>query len=588
MKTESRNNGGATGDGDREKWVHDSSVDHRGRVPLRASTGVWKASFFIITIEFAERLSFFGIASNLITYLTKVMHQNLKTAAKNANYWSGVTAIMPMVGGFLADSYTGRFFMIMFSSILYLMGLSLLTMSQFIPSLKACGVPKCQAPRRVHEVTFNLAIYLISLATGGFKPCLESFGADQFDDDHPEERKQKMSFFNWWNVSLCCGLLFGVTLIAYVEDYVAWGVAAIILTAIMGVSTLVLYFGRPFFRYRVSVGSPLTPLFQVLVAAIAKRNLDHPSKPELLYEVPKSKARLLCHTNNLRFLDKAAIIEDHDVQAGKLEGPWRLATVTQVEEAKLVLNMVPIWLASLMLGVCMSFGSTFFVKQSATMYRRIGHFEIPPASVFALSAIGLLLSVIAYEKILVPVLRKQTGNERGISILQRIGIGLALNILGIAVAAMVERKRLSIAERENFHQPTSMSVFWLTPQYMILAVGDGFSLVGLQEFFYHQVPDSMRSLGLAFYLSVLGVGSFLSSFLITIVDRITTKNGGSWFGVDLNHSRTDKFYWLITAMAALDLCIYVLLAKRYTYKNVLQGAVEEGDHHDPEMTDSEA
>lgn len=30
------------------KWVHDSSVDHKGRVPLRASTGSWKASFFII------------------------------------------------------------------------------------------------------------------------------------------------------------------------------------------------------------------------------------------------------------------------------------------------------------------------------------------------------------------------------------------------------------------------------------------------------------------------------------------------------------------------------------------------------------
>lgn len=290
-----------------------------------------------------------------------------------------------------------------------------------------------------------------------------------------------------------------------------------------------------------------------------------------------------------RFLDKAAIIEDHDVlQAGKHQGSWRLATVTQVEETKLVLNMVPIWFASLMLGVCMSFGSTFFVKQSSTMYRRIGHFELPPASVFALSAIGLLLSVIAYEKILVPILRKQTGNERGISILQRIGIGLVLNIVGMAVAAVVERKRLSVAEKENLHQPISMSVFWLTPQYLILAVGDGFSLVGLQEFFYHQVPDSMRSLGLAFYLSVLGVGSFLSSFLITIVDHVTKKNGGSWFGIDLNHSRTDKFYWLITAMAALDLCIYVLLAKRYTYKNVLQGAVEGGYHHDTEMTDSEA
>lgn len=33
---------------DGEKWVCDSSVDHKGRVPLRAHTGVWKASLFII------------------------------------------------------------------------------------------------------------------------------------------------------------------------------------------------------------------------------------------------------------------------------------------------------------------------------------------------------------------------------------------------------------------------------------------------------------------------------------------------------------------------------------------------------------
>ena len=33
---------------DKEKWVYDSSVDHKGKIPLRASTGVWKASLFII------------------------------------------------------------------------------------------------------------------------------------------------------------------------------------------------------------------------------------------------------------------------------------------------------------------------------------------------------------------------------------------------------------------------------------------------------------------------------------------------------------------------------------------------------------
>lgn len=37
---------------DEIKWVHDSSLDHKGRVPLRASTGSWKASLFIIGKEF--------------------------------------------------------------------------------------------------------------------------------------------------------------------------------------------------------------------------------------------------------------------------------------------------------------------------------------------------------------------------------------------------------------------------------------------------------------------------------------------------------------------------------------------------------
>lgn len=33
---------------DEQKWVKDSSVDHKGRAPLRASTGAWKAALFII------------------------------------------------------------------------------------------------------------------------------------------------------------------------------------------------------------------------------------------------------------------------------------------------------------------------------------------------------------------------------------------------------------------------------------------------------------------------------------------------------------------------------------------------------------
>ncbi|KAF3448913.1 hypothetical protein FNV43_RR09630 [Rhamnella rubrinervis] len=389
-------------------------------------------------------------------------------------------------------------------------------MSRFVPSLSACDSQLCNEPRKIHEVVFFIAIYLISIGTGGHKPALESFGADQFDDDHPEERKQKMSYFNWWNFGLCSGLLFGVTLIVYVQDHVSWGVADIVLLLVMAVSLVIFIIGRPFYRYRKPQGSPLTPMLQVVLAAIKKRNLPYPSNPSHLYEISKSEkshGRLLCHTKKLKFLDKAAIIEDTNNSFEK-QSPWRLATVTKVEEMKLVLNMIPIWLASLPFGICVAQTTTFFIKQGITLNRNIGggHFEIPPASIYSLAAIGMIISVTIYEKLLVPMLRRTTGNERGINILQRIGIGMLFSIATMAVAALVEKKRLRLVDADPVKGSQSMSIFWLAPQFIIIGVGDGFSIVGLQEYFYDQVPDSMRSLGIAFTSALLGLPTFSAAF----------------------------------------------------------------------------
>ncbi|CAL9097829.1 unnamed protein product [Musa textilis] len=563
---------------DEEKWVCDSSVDHKGRVPRRVSTGCWKASLFIIAIEFGERLSYFGLATNLIIYLTRVLHQELKTAAKNVNYWSGVTSMMPLVGGFVADAYLGRFSTVLLSTLIYIGGLGLLTMSQLVPRLKPCDASGAGGRSlRLHEVIFFVAMYLISGGTGGHKPSLESFGADQFDDNHAEERKQKMSYFNWWSFALCCGLTLGVTVVVYVEDALSWWLADVVLTAVMCFCFVVFLAGRPFYRYRAPEGSPFTPMLQVVVAAMAKRHLPLPSDAAELYEVPKtlpvqSDKRLLCHTSKLRFLDKAAIVEhkdDEDAFAMEKLNPWRLATVTQVEELKLILAMVPIWITALPLGICIGQTATFFIKQASTMNRALGgSFEIPAASVYAFGAIAMIISITFYDKILEPSLRRATGKERGISILKRIGIGIALSVAAMVSAALVERKRLRVAEAEQ-SSVVSMSVFWLVPQFMIMGFGDGFALVGLQEYFYDQVPDGMRSLGIAFYLSVFGVSNFLSSFLITVVDHITSRGEkGSWFAKDLNRSRLDCYYWLISAMSVVNLCGYVYVATRYSYKRV--------------------
>jgi peptide/histidine transporter 3/4 len=292
--------------------------------------------------------------------------------------------------------------------------------------------------------------------------------------------------------------------------------------------------------------------------------------------------RIIFWLLHFRFLDKAAILEDKNNPAAEKQNLWRLATVTKVEELKLVLNVIPIWVATLPFGICIAQSTTFFIKQSVTMNRKIGNgFVIPPASIYSLAAIGMIISVTIYEKFLVPMLRNTTGNERGLNLLKRIGIGMSFTIVTMVIAASVERKRLGAVENAPKNGALSMSVFWLAPQYLIIGFGDGFALVGLQEYFYDQVPDSMRSLGIALYLSVIGASNFLSSWLITAVDRVT-RTGGShgWFGKDLNSSRLDKFYWLLAAISAVNMFFYVFLARRYTYKNVQRVAVadcNEGD-----------
>ncbi|CAA0836349.1 Protein NRT1/ PTR FAMILY 5.7 [Striga hermonthica] len=558
---------------DDNKWVLDSSVDRKGRIPLRAKTGSWKAALCIIVMEFSECLSYFAIITSLIIYLTKVIGQDVKTAAKNVNYWMGVTTTMPLIGGFLADSYLGRFWTVMAASALYLLGLFLLTMSSVAPALKPCAGDTCPKARKIHVTFFFLAIYLIAIATGGHKPTLESFGADQFDDDHPEERKKKMSFFNWWNSALCAALIFSSTVIAYVQDHVSWVAADVVIISVMGFAVVLFWAGRSLYRFQKPAGSPFTPLARVLVAAFVKRKLPCPSGSDGLYEVPMgdkaTRGRLLVRTDRLKFLDKAAIIENGQSLPDE-PNSWRLATVTQVEELKLVLNVIAIWITTVPFATSLVQATTFFIKQGMMLDRTLGkhNFSIPPASMYALSSIGMIAMIAIYDYALEPLVRKITGRERGITVLRRIGIGMAVCILTMSVAAVVERRRLDLVRRDPARGSASMSFFWLAPQFLLIGIGDAFAFVGLQEFCYGELPDSMRSLGVGLYFCMLGAANFVSSLLITVVDRVTRIGGKSWFGKDLNSSRVDCFYWLLAGITALDVCVFAVLASRYTYKNV--------------------
>ncbi|XP_028781034.1 protein NRT1/ PTR FAMILY 5.4-like [Neltuma alba] len=529
--------------------------------------GGWHAAIFIISVEFAERFAYQGLASNLITYLTNVLRQPVATAAKNVNTWVGFSSLFPLLGGFVADSFLGRFNTILLSSFIYLLGMILLTLS--VSAIK-------------HTTLFFVALYILSIGDGGHKPCVQTFAADQFDDDTPQERDAKSSFFNWWYLGVVGGSTLAVFVVIYLQDNVGWDVGLGVLAGVLALALALFLLGIKRFRMEGPTGSPFTSMAQVFVASARKWRVEMETQPGShvywygdeedvgLHFQGQPKSHSLARTDQFRFLEKAMIIDDIDASS-KTKNPWRLCSVTQVEEVKQVLRLIPIWLSCLMFHVVQAQLHTFVTKQASTMVRTIGpHFQIPPASLQGTIGLTILITVPIYDRVFVPLARKFTGHHSGITVLQRIGIGLFLSILNMIVSALVESKRISVARQYHLlDRPEAMlpmSVWWLLPQHMITGVSDAFTTVGLQELFYDQMPEAMRSVGAAAYISIVGVGSLASNVIIVAVEEISSNFGEKSLGNNLNRAHLDEFYWVLAGLSALSLWVYIYLAKNFVYK----------------------
>lgn len=67
------------------------------------------------------------------------------------------------------------------------------------------------------EALFFFALYILAIGEGGHKPCVQTFAADQFNEENPEEKAAKSSFFNWWYLGIVIGATTAVLLVIYVQ-----------------------------------------------------------------------------------------------------------------------------------------------------------------------------------------------------------------------------------------------------------------------------------------------------------------------------------------------------------------------------------
>lgn len=180
-------------------------------------------------------------------------------------------------------------------------GMTWLTLTVTIQGLKpTCHGGSCN-PKLIESVVFYLAIYLIALGTGGIKPCVSSFGADQFDENDALEKKKKSSFFNWFYLSINVGALLAASVLVWLQMNVGYGWGFGVPAVAMAIAVVSFFSGTPLYRHQKPGGSPLTRIFQVSVASFRKFQVKVPADKSFLYETADEESviqgsRKLDHT----------------------------------------------------------------------------------------------------------------------------------------------------------------------------------------------------------------------------------------------------------------------------------------------------
>ncbi|XP_031247415.1 protein NRT1/ PTR FAMILY 2.13-like [Pistacia vera] len=586
---------------DQPEGMHGKGLSDSKKVTQKKPGG-WKSMPFILGNETFERLATFGLLANFTVYLVKQLSLEQVVAVNIMNIWSGITNFAPLLGAFVSDAYVGRFKTIAFSSFASLLGMMTVTLTAWLPQLHPpkCNagqqsLGQCKSASKTQLGVLLMGLCFLSIGTGGIRPCSIPFGVDQFDPTTEEGVKGITSFFNWYYTTFTVVILFTLTVVVYIQTSVSWVLGFGIPTILMVCSIVLFFIGTKLYVYVEPEGSIFSGIAQVLVSAYKKRKLKVPEGEfdEIDFYDPPLKATVLSKlplTNQFRFLNKAAmIVDDKELNSdGSPTNHWRLCSIQQVEEVKCLIKIIPIWASGIICFTSITQQGTFTVLQALKMDRHLGpNFQIPAGSISIISMLTIGIWLPIYDRLIVPSLRKVTKHDGGITLLQRIGIGIVFSVLSMVVAGLIEKERRAAANSHpNPLGIAPVSVMWLAPQLILMGFCEAFNIIGQIEFFNQQFPDHMRSIANSLISCSFGGASYLSSLLVTVVHAVTGSHSHpDWLTNDINAGRLDYFYYVIAGMGVVNFIYFLYCAHRYRYKGSVQ-VEDQKTFHDLELVQS--
>jgi len=515
----------------------------------------------ILFCEMCERLVYYGISGNLLLFLkSEPMSLDSAKASSFVLVFTGVSYFVPIFGGWLADSVAGKYNTLFGSILIYFVGTALLPVVAFDYS-KHVG-----AQYELNEVGKWLFIVIsmlfISIGTGGIKANVAPFGAEQVKSLGPAAITV---FFNWFYWFINVGSFVAFTLIVYVQTNITdgffWGY--LILTGGILIAAFILMSGRSKYIYKPPNGSVITDIFKIIFRAIKRRRI--------LKNAPE-------HMRCDGLLDYARV---------RYGGPYLDG---QVDTVSALIRILPV-MATLII-----YWTIYFQMQTSFLLQGLGmdlhitkHFKVPPASLSLFDIIIILLLIPFMDRIFYPLCKKL---KIRLTSLRKMGIGMVFAVISLIVAALVEVHR-----RDNYYgvitnisgkeyKTSNVTIFYQVPQFLLIGTSEVFTVISGLEFSYAQSPKVLQGVVMGLFLMTSGLGSFLGSALIQIVNAVSNKlEKVDWYnGKDINKGKLDFFFYILTVLMGVNFLVFCAIAARYTYvsDDVLRRNEEDWSRQDPD------
>ncbi|WZZ05957.1 hypothetical protein YC2023_091878 [Brassica napus] len=218
------------------------------------------------------------------------------------------------------------------------------------------------------NVLFFFSLYLVAIGQSGHKPCVQAFGADQFDEKDPREQRDRSSFFNWWYLSLSAGICLAIVVVVYIQEAVGWALGFGIPCVFMVISLFLFVVGRRSYRYskrrHEKETNPFTRIGRVFFRAFKNRRL---SQVQTELEANPSQGS----PEKLRCLSKALLAPHASTEEDNV------CSVSDVEDATALVRLIPVWVTTLGYALPYAQYMTFFTKQGATLEKNLPWCEDP-------------------------------------------------------------------------------------------------------------------------------------------------------------------------------------------------------------------